>query len=129
MLKRRLKMAVAIISIISASYPVFAEGFNMGDGAHLTHHRHGHHGKAGRHGGSAPVYGGGYGVPVVIPGVGTYAGSVSALRIRGHGTYYYAEGLGCGDGTEPRLAPMAKIVDATKGPACSYENGVCVIRP
>ncbi len=131
MVKRRLTASLAVLLLITAAYPASAEGFG-GEAGYSRPHRHGHHGHFGRHHRPEPIYGGGYGVPVVIPGVGTYAGTVSALRIRGHGTYYYAEGLGagdCGDETDVQLAPRAKIVDATKGPACSYENGVCVIRP
>jgi hypothetical protein len=129
MLPRRLTMSVVISLAVSAAYPVLAEGFD-GYGSFASDSRHhGHRGHHDRHRDWVPAYGGGYGVPVVIPGLGTYAGSVSALKVRGNGTYYYAEGFGCESEEPPRLAPMAKIVDATREAPCSYENGVCVIRP
>lgn len=132
MVKRRLMISLAVLAAASVGYGASAEGFGN-DGASWRPHHHGHHGHHGHWGrghGRDTTDGGSYGVPVVIPGVGTYAGTVSALHVRGNGTYYYAEGLGgCAEAPAIRLAPVAKIVDATKGPACSWENGVCVIRP
>lgn len=138
MVLRRLTLAIAILSVVSTTYPVMADGWDHPAGEPFPLHRHGHDGDWG-HGGRGDrdrnrgdwpeIDGGGYGVPSVIPGLGTFAGSVSALRIRGHGTYFYAEGLGAEQAPAVRVAPMAKVVDATKGPACSYEGGVCVIRP
>lgn len=132
MVLRRLTSAIAVMSIFSIAYPVMADGWERPVGEPSPYHRHGHNGGWGHDGdrGEGPdIDGGGYGVPSIIPGLGTFAGSVSALRIRGHGTYFYAEGLGDGEAPVLRPAPMAKVVDATKGPACSYEGGVCVIRP
>ncbi|MCO6180328.1 hypothetical protein [Ciceribacter sp. RN22] len=79
----------------------------------------------------------GSGLPSVLPGIGTYAGSISALRIRGTGIYFMVEH----STYKPALArpaPRARIIDvnaevnadkADMKSACRYEAGVCVIRP
>lgn len=61
---------------------------------------------------------------------GTYAGSSYAFQANG-GTYVGASGYTL-YGYQPtvRLAPMAKVINvAHRRNACSYEAGVCVIRP
>ncbi|OWV90837.1 hypothetical protein ATY81_05775 [Rhizobium sp. R72] len=61
---------------------------------------------------------------------GTYAGSSYAYDTNG-GTYVTASGYSF-PGSRPSvaLAPMAKVIDVTtKSSSCSYEAGVCVIRP
>ncbi|MCM2475299.1 hypothetical protein HGO38_17605 [Rhizobium sp. CG5] len=73
----------------------------------------------------------GSGLPSVLPGIGTYAGSVSAVSFRGVGTYFAIDHSGRRTRSVV-LAPKALIieVDAEKSDAaCSYEAGVCVIRP
>lgn len=83
------------------------------------HHRHN----------PPPSYGGGYGLPTIVPGLGTFAGTISALRVRGVGTYFYVEGFG-GNRRDMIPAPKAKIISVeTERDPCSYESGVCVIRP
>lgn len=78
---------------------------------------------------------GGNGLPSHIPGIGTYAGSVSGVRFKGNGIYFYNEGRPAYSqvkSTSQTLAPKAKIIHVnsrTKGAECSYEAGVCVIRP
>jgi hypothetical protein len=75
------------------------------------------------------------GLPSIIQGVGTFAGSLSAMRVRGNGTYVYADGLRPSFATHD-IAPKAKIItvgEDFKGAlsahdGCSYESGVCVIR-
>lgn len=76
-------------------------------------------------------------LPSVLPGIGTYAGDVSALRVRGNGIYFMVEHATYKPAPF-RLAPKALIIDvnaevaADKNAmesACHYEAGVCVIRP
>lgn len=133
MVPRRLGFALTALAVVFATYPVEAGGFGEGRGnwsqhdgnrwgGHEGRHRH-------RHGGGQPVYGGD-GLPSIIPGLGTYAGSISALRVRGNGIYFHIDDMG-GDVESPMVpAPVARIirVGEHKNP-CSYESGVCVIRP
>jgi hypothetical protein len=61
---------------------------------------------------------------------GTYAGSSYAYNADG-GTYVGGDDYGFYPvQSADRLAPKAKVTDvAAQGNACSYEAGVCVIRP
>ncbi len=79
----------------------------------------------------------GSGLPSVLPGIGTYAGDVSALRIRGNGIYFMVE-RSAHKPAPFHLAPKALIIDVDAKvtadnksieSACRYEAGVCVIRP
>lgn len=79
----------------------------------------------------------GSGLPSVLPGIGTYAGDVSALRIRGNGIYFMVE-RSTYRPAPFHLAPKALIIDVNANvtadkksveSACRYEAGVCVIRP
>ncbi|WEX77222.1 hypothetical protein PYH37_005611 [Sinorhizobium numidicum] len=100
--------------------------------------RSGHHGPTifiiGGNYGSANY--GGYDFPSVTPGIGTYAGGISAFREEGNGIYfsrdggygYFAENIA--EPTPP--AKRAKIIivsPQTNASACSWEHGVCVVRP
>ncbi|MBB4186890.1 hypothetical protein GGE07_003550 [Sinorhizobium terangae] len=79
---------------------------------------------------------GGDDFPSVTPGIGTYAGGISAFRQEGNGIYfsrydnnnYVAEGA-----ADPAPPPnRAKIIAVSPQPndrVCSWEHGVCVIRP
>ncbi|WP_034853002.1 hypothetical protein [Sinorhizobium sojae] len=93
-------------------------------------------------GGHAPLsYGGqipygSYDVPSVIPGIGTYAGNISAYRDEGNGIYFRrADSYGyiAENGVYARApGKRAKIIVVTPGvnaSACSFEAGVCVVRP
>lgn len=77
-------------------------------------------------------YYGGNGAPSHIRYVGTYAGSVYAMRARRNGTYVSADGAihntarTTGNWTSPAII---RINARTMDEACSYEAGVCVIRP
>ena len=81
-----------------------------------------------------PIYGDGP-LPDYIPGVGTYSGGVSAVRIPRHGTYFYVQGnrnrrtpsvLEAPAGGPKVVVPGQKTFDA----ACDRSRGgVCVIRP
>jgi len=88
-------------------------------------------------------YGGGYGgyggrnvIVLVAPQLGggnasgTYAGS-SCVYDNDGGTYAVGSGYGFPAPTQTTtLAPMAKVINVTaKSSSCSYEAGVCVIRP
>jgi hypothetical protein len=61
---------------------------------------------------------------------GTYAGSSYPYETDG-GTYVGGYGYGSyGDRRTVKLAPMAKVISvAQRRNPCSYEQGVCVIRP
>lgn len=133
MVSRRLGWAGAVSALFLLTYPALAVD------AYSSHtretrgdrpHQHGHHPRP--HHGHRETIGGGYGVPSIVPGVGTYAGTVSALHVRGNGTYYYAEGFGPAVPADVMIgpAPRSKIIDVQKHQnPCSFEAGVCVIRP
>lgn len=88
---------------------------------------------AGRYSGD---FDGGYDFPSGIPGLGTYAGNLSAYEQPGNGIYfsqagsysYFAE-----DGLEaapPAERPKIIVVSPqTNASACAWEHGVCVVRP
>lgn len=121
MVSRRLGFLMAMTATVLSASSASAGDWGY-QGRHDGWNRHHHHHLP-------PSYGGGYGLPTIVPGLGTFAGSISALRVRSVGTYFYIEGMGA---KKERMlpAPKAKIisVQAAKDP-CSYENGVCVIRP
>lgn len=113
MLKYRLAMTVLTVALGSAG-GIAEAGDSYGH----------HHGR-----GEAVV--GSNGLPSVIPGIGTFAGSISGLRIKGNGVFFAIDRA-----TEPKVlayrAPKAKIIEiSAENPddACSFEAGVCVIRP
>ncbi|MDQ0420633.1 hypothetical protein J2045_001657 [Peteryoungia aggregata LMG 23059] len=71
------------------------------------------------------------GLPSVIPGIGTFAGNVSALRIKGNGVFFAIDRTP-GPKVVAYRAPKAKIIEiSAENPeeACSFEAGVCIIRP
>ncbi|WP_149739153.1 hypothetical protein [Rhizobium sp. RU20A] len=82
-----------------------------------------------------PIHGGN-GLPSVVPGIGTYTGGLSAVRIPGNGVYIQVDH---NRGAWPRAGvpiveknDAAKIIHVTPSAnrsACSYEAGVCVVRP
>jgi hypothetical protein len=95
--------------------------------------RGGHHGRRSR-----DVYGNSISI---IGGIGTYVGDIDVTRDRGNGIYFMRDSYGWGPQAPeqgPALAPRAKIIDVEQAMAsgnafaprnaCSYENGVCVIR-
>lgn len=122
MVSRRLGLLAAMSAALLTVTSALAEDTTWRGGRDFGRHHH-------HHAGQPASYGGGYGLPTIVPGLGTFAGSISALRVRGVGTYFYVEGFG---NEKPAMipAPKAKIISvkAAKNP-CSYENGVCVIRP
>ena len=71
------------------------------------------------------------GLPSVVPGVGTFVGNLSAVRIKGNGIFIAIDRR-----TTHRSvaapAPKAQIIEISaenEDGACSFEAGVCVIRP
>jgi hypothetical protein len=91
--------------------------------------RHGRH--QGHHHGRSEAIIGSDGLPSVIPGIGTFAGSISGLRIKGNGVFFAID-----RNARPKVvayrAPKAKIIEISEEnheDSCSFEAGVCVIRP
>lgn len=121
MLKYRLALTAMAITIAS-SFGLAAAG--------ERHRQHqGHH--QGDHQGRSEAIIGTNGLPSVIPGIGTFAGSISGLRIKGNGVF-----LAINSDVRPKVvayrAPKAKIIEISEEnheDSCSFEAGVCVIRP
>ena len=71
------------------------------------------------------------GLPSVVPGVGTFVGNLSAVRIKGNGIFIAVDR----SVTRRNLAapaPKVQIIEISaenEDGACSFEAGVCVIRP
>ena len=111
-----------VLSIgIAASLAIAAAAF-AGEGRERHKHRHRDHDR-----GFSSID---TRLPTRIPGIGTYVGGFSAVRDKGNGIYFYIEGLE--DRAPFRPAPVARIIeisDQPAGNACSWEAGVCVIRP
>jgi len=91
-------------------------------------------------GGYAPIYGSyDADLPSVIPGIGTYAGDLSAYEEVGNGIYfrrtldyrYVAENdfYDFYDSPPMKRAKIIFVTPKTNASACSFEAGVCVIRP
>ncbi|MCA1443333.1 hypothetical protein I6F07_24555 [Ensifer sp. IC4062] len=79
---------------------------------------------------------GGDDFPSVTPGIGTYAGGISAFRQEGNGIYFrqYGNYNYLTEGATASTPPLnrAKIIVVSPQPndrVCSWEHGVCVIRP
>lgn len=117
MLKYRLApvaLAIALGSTIGIAKA--GEGYDQ---------RHGQH-----HGRSQAIIGSN-GLPSVIPGIGTFAGNISGQRIKGNGVFF-AINRAPGPKVIAYRPPVAKIIEISAedaDQACSYEAGVCVIRP
>jgi hypothetical protein len=113
----RVALASAVVILLAPSFA--SAGDRMMDG-----HRHPHH-----HHAQSVV--GGNGLPSVVPGVGTFAGNLSAVRIKGNGIFITLDRKpGRRMATAP--APKAQIIEISaenEDSACSFEAGVCVIRP
>jgi hypothetical protein len=118
MLKYRLSAMMAAL-LVSSTFNHAQAGEPYG--------RHGGH----HHAGGQQAIIGSNGLPSVIPGIGTFAGSISGLRIKGNGVFFAIDRT-----PRPQViayrAPKAKIIEiSAENPeeACSFEAGVCVIRP
>lgn len=109
----------ALALLLAGTAPLSAGEFE--DAPRLHHHQRGHDHRQDIVGGA--------GLPSVVPGIGTFAGSISAARVRGNGIYFAVEGSRS-DVVSYR-PPVAKIIEVEaemEDSACSYEAGVCVIR-
>jgi hypothetical protein len=80
---------------------------------------------------------GGDGLPSVVGGVGTFAGGISAVRLKGNGIYFASDVDIAGVPGTSFEVPQAKIIAVGEDfidsrfdirDACAYENGVCIIR-
>ena len=70
-----------------------------------------------------------YGLPTHIPGLGTFAGGISGVHVRGVGNYFYIQpGVPRQQVINP-LRPRAKVIRGSNSASCSMENRICVIRP
>lgn len=77
-------------------------------------------------------YYGGDELPSYVGGVGTYAGGLSAIRAPRNGIYFAADDVGMSYSSTTQSAVRPRIIHVNKktmGAECSYEAGVCVIRP
>ncbi|RKE80132.1 hypothetical protein [Rhizobium sp. AG855] len=73
----------------------------------------------------------GSGLPSVVPGVGTFVGNLSAVRIRGNGIFFAFDRRSA-HRSAVAPAPAVQIIEISaenEDSACSFEAGVCVIRP
>lgn len=116
-----LVIAGALSIVLNATW------LSAGEYGHALHPQNYGHGHGHPH---SDTVVGGAGLPSVVPGIGTFAGSISAVRVRGSGVYFAIEGSR-GDIITYR-PPAAKIIEIDAemdDSACSYEAGVCVIRP
>jgi len=109
-------ISFALLSLLGAGLvPAQADEFR---------HRFHHYGQGWQEGAA-----GVNGLPAHIRGIGTFAGGITATRIRGNGVYIaIAPGLG---GEPASAAPRVKIINVSETPEkdnCSMEHGVCVIR-
>lgn len=73
--------------------------------------------------------------PDTVPGIGTYAGGISAYIDLGNGIYFNQEGdyryADDGEYVPPRPAKRGKIINVTPqsmNGSCAWEHGICVIR-
>jgi hypothetical protein len=112
-------------SILTAATIVLISGTGITAAGESHDRRHGH-----RHARGEAVIGSN-GLPSVIPGIGTFVGSISGLRIKGNGVFFAIDRSPASKVVAYR-APKAKIIEiSAENPeeACSLEAGVCVIRP
>ncbi|APG86103.1 hypothetical protein SAMCCGM7_Ch3386 [Sinorhizobium americanum CCGM7] len=79
---------------------------------------------------------GGYDFPSGIPGLGTYAGNLSAYEDVGNGIYFSQAGsYSYIAGNDLEVTPPAErpkiivVSPQTNASACAWEHGVCVVRP
>ncbi|QEE45589.1 hypothetical protein FVA81_13650 [Rhizobium sp. WL3] len=121
MLKYRLALA-ALAIVLGSPIGISEAGERYG-----RHHGHDH----GHDHGRREAIIGSNGLPSVIPGIGTFAGSISGLRVKGNGVFFAID-RAPGPKVVTYRAPKAKIIEISAeepDEACSFEAGVCVIRP
>lgn len=136
-LRRIALLSLPILSLVAAGVAEAGERGHVANRPHGPHGGWSHHGShGGNHAGNhrpRPSQSGissSYGLPSVIPGLGTFAGNVIATRVKGVGNYFAAEGNAPQVIMAPDIRPKARIIIVGQsGNPCSYEAGVCVIRP
>lgn len=79
---------------------------------------------------------GSYDFPTPIPDIGTYAGGLSAFRDEGNGIYFsrdggyaYFAGETAAANPSSKRAKIIIVSPQVNASACSWEHGVCVVRP
>jgi hypothetical protein len=79
---------------------------------------------------------GSYDFPTPIPDIGTYAGGLSAFRDEGNGIYFsrdggyaYLAGETAAADPSSKRAKIIIVSPQVNASACSWEHGVCVVRP
>ena len=79
---------------------------------------------------------GSYDFPTPIPDIGTYAGGLSAFRDEGNGIYFsrdggyaYLAGETAAANPSSKRAKIIIVSPQVNASACSWEHGVCVVRP
>ncbi|MFQ6182438.1 hypothetical protein ACLMJV_10815 [Sinorhizobium meliloti] len=79
---------------------------------------------------------GSYDFPTPIPDIGTYAGGLSAFRDEGNGIYFsrdggyaYLAGETAAASPSSKRAKIIIVSPQVNASACSWEHGVCVVRP
>lgn len=114
------------IFVLTATCAVLVSApLQAGNDRTYRHNRH----VSSHHDGGAVI--GGNGLPSVVPGLGTFAGSLTAVRVKGTGIYMAIEKwpVNSRNTYQPPKAKIIEIDAETGDAACSFEAGVCVIRP
>ncbi len=109
-------------ALMATSFSTVASAQSLETRGHIDYSHTRHQGKS---------YYGGDGLPSYLKGVGTYSGAFYASRAPRNGNYFTVEGSGRGvryrnDTASPRII---HVDSRASGENCSYEAGVCVIRP
>ncbi len=90
-------------------------------------------GAGGSYRGDRPSIAGGNGLPSYLSGVGTYVGGIAASRFPYNGNYFSVDDGNALQGRAPTdNVAGPRIIRVNKrhlNANCSYEAGVCVIRP
>ena len=109
-------------ALMATSFSPVASAQSLETRGHIDYSNTRHQGKS---------YYGGDGLPSHLKGVGAYLGAFYASRAPRNGNYFTVEGSGRGvryrnDAASPRII---HVDSRASGKNCSYEAGVCVIRP
>lgn len=117
-------MPLSLVALASAFAILLVPSFAAAGDRMMDRHRQPHH----HH--EQSVFGGD-GLPSVVPGVGTFVGNLSAVRIKGNGVFIALDRQ-MRTNRAPASAPKVQIIEISaenQDSACSFEAGVCVIRP
>ncbi|NTJ43293.1 hypothetical protein G6L28_11875 [Agrobacterium larrymoorei] len=117
----RIILGAALSMLVAGSIDARADEFRDKRGGD-RHHPDTHHSIAG-----------GKGLPSYDRGIGTYAGGISAVRFKRNGIYFALDRGSINTGSIKRAGEIrSRVITVnreTMGAECSYEAGVCVIRP